>query len=72
MCRPKADEDVTRRLPREHRGRSGRHDRRRRGRRAFLASDHAPWISGDTLFVDGASLTRRYPMMLDIVHGLGG
>jgi NAD(P)-dependent dehydrogenase (short-subunit alcohol dehydrogenase family) len=33
---------------------------------AFLASDDASWISGDTLFVDGASLTRGYPMMLDI------
>lgn len=33
---------------------------------AFVASDEASWISGDTLFVDGASLTRGYPMMLDI------
>lgn len=33
---------------------------------AFLASDDASWISGETLFVDGASLTRGYPMMLDI------
>lgn len=37
---------------------------------AFLASDGASWISGDTLFVDGASLTRGYPMMLDIATGL--
>lgn len=37
---------------------------------AFLASDDAAWISGDTLFVDGASLTRGYPMMLDIATGL--
>ena len=37
---------------------------------AFLASDDAAWISGDTLFVDGASLTRGYPMMLDILSGL--
>ena len=37
---------------------------------AFLASDDASWISGDTLFVDGASLTRGYPMMLDIAAGL--
>jgi NAD(P)-dependent dehydrogenase (short-subunit alcohol dehydrogenase family) len=37
---------------------------------AFLASDAASWISGDTLFVDGGSLTRGYPMMLDIVRGL--
>jgi NAD(P)-dependent dehydrogenase (short-subunit alcohol dehydrogenase family) len=33
----------------------------------FLASDDASWISGETLFVDGASLTRGYPMMLDIL-----
>jgi NAD(P)-dependent dehydrogenase (short-subunit alcohol dehydrogenase family) len=33
---------------------------------AFLASDDASWVSGETLFVDGASLTRGYPMMLDI------
>ena len=39
---------------------------------AFLASDDAAWISGDTLFVDGASLTRGYPMMLDILGGLTG
>jgi NAD(P)-dependent dehydrogenase (short-subunit alcohol dehydrogenase family) len=34
---------------------------------AFLASDDASWISGETLFVDGASLTRGYPLMLDIL-----
>lgn len=39
---------------------------------AFLASDDASWISGDTLFVDGASLTRGYPMMLDIARDLSG
>jgi NAD(P)-dependent dehydrogenase (short-subunit alcohol dehydrogenase family) len=38
---------------------------------AFLASDDASWISGDTLFIDGASLTRGYPMMLDIAGRLG-
>ena len=27
----------------------------------FLASDEASWISGDTLFVDGASLTKKFP-----------
>jgi NAD(P)-dependent dehydrogenase (short-subunit alcohol dehydrogenase family) len=27
----------------------------------FLASDEASWISGDTLFVDGAELTKKYP-----------
>jgi NAD(P)-dependent dehydrogenase (short-subunit alcohol dehydrogenase family) len=37
---------------------------------AFLASDDASWISGETLFVDGASLTRGYPMMLDILRDL--
>jgi NAD(P)-dependent dehydrogenase (short-subunit alcohol dehydrogenase family) len=38
----------------------------------FLASDDASWISGETLFVDGASLTRGYPMMLDIFKTLTG
>ena len=33
----------------------------------FLASDDASWISGETLFVDGASLTRGYPQMLEIL-----
>lgn len=27
----------------------------------FLASDDASWISGDTMLVDGASATERYP-----------
>ncbi|MBM3219746.1 MAG: SDR family oxidoreductase [Candidatus Rokubacteria bacterium] len=27
----------------------------------FLGSDEASWISGDTLFVDGAELTKKYP-----------
>jgi NAD(P)-dependent dehydrogenase (short-subunit alcohol dehydrogenase family) len=40
------------------------------GAAAFLASDDASWISGDTLFVDGASLTRGYPLMLDIAADL--
>jgi NAD(P)-dependent dehydrogenase (short-subunit alcohol dehydrogenase family) len=39
---------------------------------AFLVSEQASWISGDTLFVDGASLTRGYPMMLDIIGTLTG
>jgi len=39
---------------------------------AFLVSDQASWITGDTLFVDGASLTRGYPMMLDLLDRLGG
>lgn len=30
----------------------------------FLASDEADWITGDTLFVDGAELTKKYPEML--------
>lgn len=35
---------------------------------AFLASDDASWISGTTLFVDGAELTRSYPRMLDLAR----
>jgi NAD(P)-dependent dehydrogenase (short-subunit alcohol dehydrogenase family) len=38
----------------------------------FLVSDEASWISGDTLFIDGASLTRGYPMMLDILRDVTG
>jgi 3-oxoacyl-[acyl-carrier protein] reductase len=39
----------------------------------FLASDEASWVSGDTLFVDGAELTRGYPRMLDLLdRALGG
>lgn len=34
----------------------------------FLASDEASWVSGDTLFVDGAELTREYPRMLQILR----
>ena len=34
------------------------------GAAVFLASDEADWISGDTLFVDGAELTKKYPEML--------
>ncbi|HYD09979.1 MAG TPA: SDR family oxidoreductase [Acidimicrobiales bacterium] len=37
---------------------------------AYLVSDDASWVSGDTLFVDGASLTGGYPKMLDIVDRL--
>ena len=36
----------------------------------FLASDEASWVSGDTLFVDGAELTRAYPRVLDIARGV--
>lgn len=32
----------------------------------FLASDDASWVSGETLFVDGASSTKRYPEMTKI------
>ncbi|MBM4439582.1 MAG: SDR family oxidoreductase [Candidatus Rokubacteria bacterium] len=31
------------------------------GAALFLASDDASWISGDTLFVDGAALTKKFP-----------
>jgi NAD(P)-dependent dehydrogenase (short-subunit alcohol dehydrogenase family) len=33
---------------------------------AFLASDEASWISGDTLFVDGGALTREYPRRFEL------
>ena len=39
---------------------------------AYLVSDDASWVSGDTLFVDGASLTRGYPQMLDILQRVMG
>jgi NAD(P)-dependent dehydrogenase (short-subunit alcohol dehydrogenase family) len=32
----------------------------------FLASDEASWVTGTTLFVDGAELTREYPRFFDI------
>jgi NAD(P)-dependent dehydrogenase (short-subunit alcohol dehydrogenase family) len=32
----------------------------------FLASDDASWVSGTTLFVDGAELTREYPRFFDV------
>ena len=35
----------------------------------FLASDEASWVSGDTLYVDGAELTREYPRFFDIMSG---
>lgn len=30
----------------------------------FLVSDEASWVTGETLFVDGAELTKRYPAVL--------
>ena len=33
---------------------------------AFLASDEASWISGDTLYVDGGALTREYPRRFEL------
>jgi NAD(P)-dependent dehydrogenase (short-subunit alcohol dehydrogenase family) len=41
------------------------------GAAAFLASDDAGWISGITLFVDGASSTMRYPDVIKILAGNG-
>lgn len=38
----------------------------------FLVSDEASWVSGDTLFVDGAELTQAYPDLLGIVAAQGG
>lgn len=37
----------------------------------FLASDDASWVSGDTLFVDGGALTKRYPEFFRILGGGG-
>jgi NAD(P)-dependent dehydrogenase (short-subunit alcohol dehydrogenase family) len=34
----------------------------------FLVSDEASWVNGDTLFVDGAELTKRYPLVLKRVR----
>ena len=36
----------------------------------FLVSDEASWVSGTTLFVDGAELTKRYPELLHRVAEL--
>jgi NAD(P)-dependent dehydrogenase (short-subunit alcohol dehydrogenase family) len=30
----------------------------------FLVSDEASWVTGETLFVDGAEMTKRYPEIL--------
>jgi len=34
----------------------------------FLASDEASWVNGDTLFVDGAELTKAYPELLRLAR----
>jgi NAD(P)-dependent dehydrogenase (short-subunit alcohol dehydrogenase family) len=34
----------------------------------WLLSDEASWVSGDTLFVDGAALTREYPRFFDLLQ----
>ena len=36
----------------------------------FLVSDEATWVNGTTLFVDGAELTMRYPLILQRVAEL--
>jgi NAD(P)-dependent dehydrogenase (short-subunit alcohol dehydrogenase family) len=33
----------------------------------WLLSDEASWVTGDTLFVDGAALTREYPRFFDLL-----
>jgi len=35
----------------------------------WLMSEEASWVSGDTLFVDGAALTREYPRFFDLLGG---
>jgi NAD(P)-dependent dehydrogenase (short-subunit alcohol dehydrogenase family) len=35
----------------------------------FLASDEARWVTGDTVFVDGASMQKGYPELHRIVGG---
>lgn len=38
----------------------------------FLASDEASWVSGETLFVDGAELTKAYPELLRLAAQAAG
>jgi len=38
----------------------------------FLASDEASWISGETLVVDGAAQTKRYPELPKILAAIAG
>ena len=40
------------------------------GAALFLASDDASWVSGTTLSVDGASITKRYPELMKIFGAL--
>jgi enoyl-[acyl-carrier-protein] reductase (NADH) len=35
----------------------------------FLVSDESRWISGDTLFVDGASMHKAYPELHKLAGG---
>lgn len=35
----------------------------------FLASDAARWVSGETIYVDGAESTNGYPNFLDVFNG---
>jgi len=36
----------------------------------FLTSDEASWITGETLFVDGGSQTKRFPVLSDHISDL--
>ena len=38
----------------------------------FLVSDEASWVTGETLFVDGAELTKRYPLLLKRIREMMG
>jgi NAD(P)-dependent dehydrogenase (short-subunit alcohol dehydrogenase family) len=38
----------------------------------FLASDEASWISGETLYVDGAETTKAYPELLRLAAAQSG